>query len=165
MEGITTRVETVREEFLTLGLWMGVVTVPLLFGGPQLLVGSIVNALLFVASRRLDQRQLAVMAVLPSLAAVGHGILFGGLTGYLIKLLPFIWVGNFLLMIIFRKVSNRWGGVVIASVLKAGWLWGATYLLSVFGVVPKAMVVLMGVAQLTTAMIGGMGVNLIMKRR
>lgn len=165
MDGVAAQTRVDEGKILTLGLWMGALGVPLLFSGPQLVVGSIVNTLLFVVSKRLSRRELIMMAILPSLAAVGHGVLFGGLTGYLIKLLPFIWVGNFLLMVIYRRISNKWGGVAIASALKAGWLWGAASLLSTMGVVPQIMVPLMGATQLATALIGGVGANLVMKRK
>lgn len=152
-----------RKVGVVLGLWAGVVAIPLFIAGPQLLVGSVVNALLFIASTRMDKKSLLLMAVLPSSAAVAHGMLFGGLTSFLVFLMPFIWVGNGMLMMINRRVGKI-GGVVVASVVKASWLFGSAWLLNKLGVVPVAMVTLMGVGQLTTALVGGVGANLIEKK-
>ena len=162
------RTRSVAIEGVTLGLWLGAIAIPLLVSGPQLLVGSIVNCLLFLSSTRLDGRRLILMAVLPSLAAVGHGVLFGGLTAYLIYLLPFIWAGNLMLMIIFKGLLGKWmgiGGVLAASMVKAGWLFLAALFLAYLKVIPMAMVGLMGFAQLVTALIGGAGVLVVTKRK
>ncbi len=163
MEETIAEVGVDKKVGVVLGLWAGVIAVPLFIAGPQLLVGSVVNALLFIASSRMDKKSLLLMAVLPSSAAVGHGILFGGLTSFLVYLMPFIWVGNGLLMTIYRRVGKI-KGMVGASVVKASWLFGSALLLNKLGVIPVAMVGLMGVAQLTTALIGGVGANLFEKK-
>lgn len=51
--------------------------IPLVFTHPQIVTGSIVNALLFISSEKLNKKDLLPIYVLPSLGAVTLGILFG----------------------------------------------------------------------------------------
>ena len=135
---------------LSTGLFALAFCVPLLFNGSQIITGSIINALLFVSATRLSKRMLPFIAVVPSLGAVSNGILFGPFTIYLVYFLPFIWIGNYLLMYV-TKTYNMW----VASVIKSLFLFLIAYIFVSLHVVPTIFLTAMGVMQLGTALIGG----------
>ena len=70
--------------------------IPFVIAQPQLFTGTIVNALIFTASEKLDRKSLYPILFLPSLGAITHGVLFGPQTIFLVYFLPFIWLGNYL---------------------------------------------------------------------
>lgn len=124
--------------------------VPLLFNGSQVVTGIIVNTLLFISATKLSKRTLPIIAVIPSLGALSNGILFGPFTIYLVYFLPFIWIGNYVLMHI-TKTYNMW----IASVIKSLFLFLIAYAFVSLHIVPKIFLTAMGIMQLGTALIGG----------
>ncbi len=124
--------------------------VPLLFNGSQIITGSIINTLLFISAAKLSKRTLPFIAVIPSLGAVSNGLLFGPFTIYLVYFLPFIWVGNYLLMYVVKS-SN----FLIASLAKSAFLFLIAYIFVSLHIVPKIFLTAMGVMQLGTALIGG----------
>ncbi len=124
--------------------------VPLLFNGSQIVTGSIINTLLFISAAKLSKRALPFIAIIPSLGAVSNGILFGPFTIYLVYFLPFIWMGNYLLMWI-AKSSN----FLIAALAKSTFLFLIAYVFVSFHIVPKIFLTAMGVLQLVTAIVGG----------
>ncbi|EKD67589.1 MAG: hypothetical protein ACD_48C00324G0003 [uncultured bacterium] len=134
--------------------------IPLLFNGSQIITGSIINTLLFISAAKLSKRTLPFMAVIPSLGAVSNGILFGPFTIYLVYFLPFIWIGNYLLMYI-TKTHNMW----IASFIKSIFLFLIAYVFVSLHIVPKIFLTAMGVIQLGTALIGGIAASAITYER
>ncbi|MCX6710704.1 MAG: hypothetical protein NTZ02_01280, partial [Candidatus Woesearchaeota archaeon] len=72
--------------------------IPFLIGHPQLIVGIAVNVLLIESALHIRDYKLAAPIILPSIAALLRGALFGGFTMYLVFMLPFIWVGNSILV-------------------------------------------------------------------
>jgi len=137
-----------------------VFVIPLLFNGSQIITGSIINTLLFISAAKLSKRTLPFMAVIPSLGAVSNGILFGPFTIYLVYFLPFIWIGNYLLMYI-TKTHNMW----IASFIKSIFLFLIAYVFVSLHIVPKIFLTAMGVIQLGTALIGGIAASAITYER
>ena len=137
------------------------VAIPLFFKHPQLLVGSVVNALIFTTALNFaDFRKVLPAVVLPSVGAVLGGYLFGPFTVYLVYMVPFIWVGNALLAALMMTLYKGKGVnyvlcLALAATLKYAWLFLSASLLFKFGVVPKPIVAAMGVTQLYTALIGG----------
>ncbi|NPV89082.1 hypothetical protein HPY42_06245 [Coprothermobacteraceae bacterium] len=135
--------------------------IPLFFKHPQLLVGSVVNALIVCTALNFsDFRKVLPAIVLPSVGAVLGGYLFGPFTVFLVYMVPFIWVGNGILAVLVRtfyrnQQKNYVLALVAASLLKYVWLFAAASVLFKLGVVPKPIVVAMGVTQLYTALIGG----------
>jgi len=125
--------------------------VPLLFNNVQLVTGSIVNAVLFLSATRLQNKKLLFLAVLPSIGALAHGILFGAFTIYLVYFLPCIWIGNYILMQIARSKS-----MTIAAIAKCLLLFVVAYIYVYFHIVPKIFLTAMGPLQLATAFFGGM---------
>jgi len=140
--------------------------VPFVLPGPQPLIGSLVNVLLFSASLKLDKKSLILVMILPSLAAFSRGLIFGPATLFLFYFLPFIWVGNFILTLIFQQktISTPLFRVILASVAKASFLYFVAQIYFAFHIVPKIFVTSMGIIQLTTALIGGLIVLIFYKR-
>jgi hypothetical protein len=143
----------VSNEFVLL---LGISVVVPLLRLPQLVTGSIVNAALLVTAVVLGPRAAISIGMLPSLFAA----VSGQLPPALVPLVPVIMVGNGLLVMVFHRLRHRgwWMGVAAASVVKFGWLFGATSLLSVTaGLGPVAVLALgmMGWLQLVTALSGG----------
>lgn len=124
--------------------------IPTLFNGSQIVTGIIVNTLLYIAASRMSKRTLLALAVIPSLGAVSHGVLFGAFTIYLVYFLPFIWVGNYLLMHIAKSSS-----MLAAALIKSLFLFFIAYVFVSLHIVPKIFLTAMGVLQLITALAGG----------
>jgi hypothetical protein len=134
--------------------------VPFLLGGPQLLVGSAVNALIITTALEMRNWKLLPLVFLPSLGALARGLLFGPFTVYLAILAPFIWVGNALLSLTVKKLyvgdsRNYWASLFFASALKAAVLYSCAFGLNAAGFLPEAMVAAMGALQFVTAVAGG----------
>lgn len=137
----------------------GSFVVPFLLGHPQLVVGTIVNASLYVAVLFLPTSLLFPILIFPSLAVISRGLLFGSFTHFLLLLAPFIWLGNWILINVFKKtfIKTRqyWLAVVLASIFKFSCLFLSAYFLVSFHFLPKIFLTTMGSYQLITALIGG----------
>ncbi|MEN8253312.1 MAG: hypothetical protein ABFQ62_02980 [Patescibacteria group bacterium] len=130
---------------------------PLVLHGQQLLVGPIINALLFFAARKLSYKKLLPLVILPSLAAVTRGVVVGPLTMFLVYLLPFIWLSNLILIFVVKKLKDKSLvlRVGLSSVLKAVFLFSVTWIMFQANMLPKILLTAMGVLQLSTAVAGG----------
>jgi len=162
----------IEENIQMIILSMTVFFLPFVLGHPQILVGVIVNAMLIVGATYLKGHKLLPLILLPSLGVLTAGVLFGTYTIFLLYLIPFIWLGNAVYVYVYKYVifkentwKNNFFGVGVASILKAGFLFGVTFLLVQFAIVPSMFLTVMGVLQLTTALIGGIVAVGIMKSR
>lgn len=131
-----------------------------LVGHPQILVGVLVNSLLILGALNLQKYKLLPIIIMPSLGAISRGILFGPFTVYLLYFIPFIWIGNSILVFAFKyfnlqKRKNYFVTLCIGSGLKALLLFGIAYLFVSIKLVPAVFLTAMGLMQLTTALIGG----------
>jgi hypothetical protein len=140
--------------------------VPFAFGRPQWFVGTIVNACLFLGT-----------VYLPSLGVLARGLVFGPFTYFLVYFLPFIWLGNLILILAFKKIyefklrrdptsSNLKNA--FSKFLEVGSLIGLPALAKFlflflianiyfkFSIVPMLFVTTMGLNQLATALSGGL---------
>ena len=144
-------------------LYLVIFTVPLVLSGPQLVVGTVVNACLFIAAKQTSAIRLVPLAILPSLAAIMHGVVLGSFSQFLLIMVPFIWVGNYLLMLVFKQTKNQLVGWPLASILKTIWLFSFAFLLVKLGILPKVFLTAMGIFQLITALLGG-GLGLALTR-
>jgi len=136
--------------------------IPFLFPGPQLLTGVIVNSFLVFAALRFRGAKLLPVILLPSLGALANGFVFGPLTIFLIYLIPFIWMGNFLFVYGIKRLAlergmSFWGAGVASAFVKSVAVFIPAYALFFFGALPEAMLVPMGIVQFATA-IGGIAV-------
>jgi hypothetical protein len=88
--------------------------------GNQLVTGTIVNATLLIAVAMLGVSGGLIIAIVPSTIALATGLL----PVVLAPMLPFIMVGNILLVLTFGflKNTNYWLGAVTGAVLKFGFL-------------------------------------------
>lgn len=129
--------------------------IPFLIGHPQLIVGIAVNVLLIESALHIKDYKLAAPIILPSVAALLRGALFGGFTIYLVLMLPFIWVGNSILVFAVKALNlfmkknfllSGFSGVI----LKSGFLFASAYLLFRFGLVPKLFLSAFGFSQVIT---------------
>lgn len=148
--------------------------VPFGLGHPQWLVGTIVNACLFLTAIYLPKKYFLPVAVLPSLGVLSRGLIFGPLTMFLVYFLPFIWLGNLILIAVFKKVFS--GEKFLKVKNKAFNFVNIKYILSLFSasaakflflliianvyfsfsIVPKVFLSSMGLNQLATALAGGL---------
>lgn len=144
------------------GLAFIAVFIPLVFKHPQIVVGSVVNfALIFAAINVRGVHKMLPLIVLPSISALAYGVLFGPFTIFLIYMLPFIWIGNTTLVILFKylyvsKRINYGITLIVVALIKAGFLFGCALLLVELAVVPEVFASAMGLIQLETAVIGGL---------
>jgi hypothetical protein len=134
--------------------------VPFLLGHPQLLVGTVVNASLILAALNLKSFKLLPVIMIPSLGVLTKGLIFGPFTIFLVYMIPFIWIGNAILVYCFKKLNlglrmNKWFVLFIGSGLKAGFLFGIAYLLVKMSVLPAVFLGAMGLLQVYTALLGG----------
>jgi len=132
---------------------------PLLFSHPQWLIGAIVNAILFISAEKLNFKKQLPVIILPSIGAWAHGVIFGPSTIFLLYFLPFIWLGNAVLVrVMCLKKISHWpflSRAIIASVLKSFVLFLVAYLYIGSHLVPKIFLTSMGIIQLITAISGG----------
>ena len=134
--------------------------VPFIIGHSQLVTGIIVNAALVLAALNLKNEKLLPVILLPSLAVLSRGIIFGPLTLYLIYLIPFIWLGNFLLVFLVKRLflgsnRNRWLTLGIGSTAKVAFLFAGALALFGLSLIPQALLIPMSILQLATAIGGG----------
>ena len=134
--------------------------IPFILSHPQLLVGTIVNSALVLAALNLRGIRLLPVIMLPSLAVLSSGLIFGQFTYYLLYLIPAIWLRNSLLVWSFKhfkleKGLNYGFSLVIGAILKSLFLFAVAYLLYFLHIIPVIFLAAMGLIQLTTALSGG----------
>ncbi len=130
----------------TVALWSLAFIIPFLFNGSQIITGSLINALLFISAHRIQSNHWPPLVILPSLGALGHGLLFGPFTPFLFYFLPSIWLGNYLLL--------RLSQPLMAISAKTATLYLTARLLITFSIVPSSFLIPMGAFQLLTAIVG-----------
>ena len=169
MEVDSTQTITVRsipdikmKDFVFTGL---LILIPLIWSGPQLLIGSVVNMLLFLASSQSRPSSWYVKAALPSLAVIIHGVLFSSFTIYLFYLWPIITIGNWMYMGIGQSnlKINKVTKLLLAAIIKTSILILGVIIMVHYKIIPSVMVNSMGTIQFVTAMIGGLSAILWIK--
>lgn len=146
--------------------------VPFFIGYPQWIVGIVVNAALVLAALNLRSYKLLPVIMLPSLAVLSRGLIFGPFTIFLVYMIPFIWIGNFILVLTIKQLAlnkkiNRFVSLGIGAVAKALFLFTAAFIMAKIGFLPAVFLTAMGIMQLYTAIAGGLlalGVHSIKKR-
>ncbi len=142
-----------RTDFI---FWLFSFAVPFFFSNNQLLTGTIVNCLLFLACRKLTIKSTIPIIIFPSLASLAHNAVFGPLTFLLLYFIPFIWIGNFILVRVFSALKLPFLiNVVIASFAKSSLLFALANFYFKIHLVPAPFLTLMGAVQLITAIAGG----------
>lgn len=134
---------------------------PLMVGHPQIVVGVLVNALLITSALNIKGYKLLPVIVSPALGALCRGVLFGPFTIFLVYMLPFIWIGNSILVFIFKwlnleKRLNYFITLLIGASAKAVFLFTIAYILFSVKLVPPLFLTTMGIFQFYTAALAGM---------
>ena len=135
--------------------------IPFLLGQPQILVGTLVNAALVLAALNLRGARVLPVILLPSLGVLAAGLIFGPLTPFLLYMIPFIWIGNSVLVVAFKelrlaKKMKYWKVLLAGAAAKASFLFASAVALFSLGLVPVPLLTAMGVLQLQTALLGGL---------
>ncbi len=148
-----------KENAISVALFIvaiGVVTLaPLL--NQQIITGTIVNAVLFTATMILGMRAGIMIGIFPSVIALSTGLL----PLVLAPMIPFIMLGNALLVFIFNLLKNRnyWLAVMVSSFFKFSFLSAGSWIvvrLIVEENVARNIIMMMSWPQLATALMGGL---------
>ena len=116
---IQTKVIVLSQTLVTSTLIFLSMAIPFFLEKPQLLVGSVVNGLLILAALNIrEEKNLLPIILLPSLATLFRGLVFGSFTFLLIYMIPFIWIGNYALIYVLRKIDNKFLALVVGGILK-----------------------------------------------
>ena len=126
----------------------------------QIFVGSTVNALLALGAFYTRGKKIFLIILLPVVAALASGLVFGPVSMFLIYFIPFIWIANWAYVKLLRFIKNEKKmnlglAVACASLVKAGFLLTVAFVLVSLNIVPAIFLTAMGVLQLVTAVIGG----------
>jgi riboflavin transporter len=122
----------------------------------QLITGTIVNAVLFISCLILGRRGAILLALAPSIFALTVGLLPPALA----PMIPFIILGNVILILVFDflRKKNFWLGVFSASFLKFIFLAATSSLIvNIFfkKEIAQSVAVMTSWPQLLTAVLGG----------
>jgi hypothetical protein len=133
--------------------------IPMFLKQPQFLVGSVVNMALVLAALNLRGTKLLPVVLFPSLGVIAGGYIFGGFSIYMVYILPFIWLGNALIVLAFKYANLKekmpfFSTLWIAAGAKTAVILGSAFVLVSLAIVPKAFMD-MGLLQLFTALVGG----------
>lgn len=128
----------------------------------QGITGPIVNALLFLSVIFIGFPNAIFVALIPSALSLATG----HLPSVLAPMIPFIMIGNLMLMAAFAKLrKDFWLAVLVASTIKFLFLFFSSQLL--FSIINKDLLVMvsgmMGWMQFFTAIIGGFIAYLVLK--
>ncbi len=133
---------------------------PFMLGHPQFLVGTLVNSALILSAVYLKNYKLLPIIMLPSLGVLSKGLIFGPFTVFLIYMIPFIWIGNAILvfshkLFYVKNKINYFFSLAISAALKTAFLFTAAFVFVKFSVLPALFLTTMGMMQLYTAIAGG----------
>ncbi|MGC9310922.1 MAG: hypothetical protein ACP5E4_04350 [Candidatus Aenigmatarchaeota archaeon] len=134
---------------------------PLLLFQSQFLLGTVVNAMLISGALYLKGKEMLPLIILPSIGTLAKGVLFGPLTVNLIYMLPFIWMGNAVLIYSIKGLHLKKGfnlpkSAALASIFKSGLLFASAFALFSAGFVPPAFLTAFGIMQFVTAFSAGL---------
>lgn len=122
----------------------------------QAITGPLVNATLFISVTLLGTQAGILVGLIPSLIAFSVGLL----PPVLAPMIPFIMVGNTILVIIFNYLKrNYWLGIIVASLLKFLFLFSTSSIainLLLKKEIASRIAVMMSWPQFLTALTGGL---------
>lgn len=141
--------------------------VPFFLNSSQIITGTLVNTTLFLSAYLLPKKYHLPLILLPSLGVLTRGALFGPFTLFLIYFLPFIWLGNYLLINVFKKTSLVFE--ILPAIILSAFAKQALLLLSArfyfsAKIVPAIFLTSMGAIQLLTALLDGLIFYLTIKK-
>jgi hypothetical protein len=144
-----------RKKLLLFVLFLAITAGPLTMVHAQWLTGPLVNSMLILTCALVGPTEAVILGLFPSTVALASGLLPLPLA----PMIPFILIGNALYVVTFHSFGSRnFFGIVGGSVLKFLFL-ALTARLIVAPLVPATiaptLLLMMGVPQLVTALIGG----------
>lgn len=170
-----TKIQTLNlSQTLSLFLYLTSFAIPFFFPGPQIITGSIINALLIFTALQVRTKHSFVpsylpILFLPSLATIIRGLIFGPFTPLLFYMLPFIWLGNAALVFGIRYGQSRninyFSNLFFSIMLKTFILYTIAYFWVSVHILPSLFLTSMGLIQFLTAAIGGVIVWLLLKSK
>ena len=142
---------------------VGIATAAPLFHN-QLITGPIVNATLFISVILLGAQAAILVGLTPSLIALSIGVLSPALA----PMVPFIMLGNIILILAFNYLRNRnyWLGIISASILKFLFLFSTSSIVInslLKKEIAQKVAMMMSWPQLLTALAGGLIAYLFLK--
>lgn len=129
---IQTKILTIKKEMVytlaQFGILLSVVVLTPALISHQAITGSVVNAVLFISVIILGIQGAVLIALIPSLIALSVGLL----PAIMAPMVPFIMMGNVILILCFSYFNKRgyWLGVISASALKFLFLFIASYIIA-----------------------------------
>ncbi len=130
----------------------------------QIIVGSIVNAILVISAINIKgYKKIVGIVTMPSISTILSGYVFGTASVYMVYMVPAIWLGNFVLIyaykfILLEKKKNYFLAGIVGIIAKILVIFATFEMLNLFSVFPTKLVsslqVAMGTTQLITACIG-----------
>ena len=162
-----------KQQFIEMFIYSAVCFfLPLFIGHPQIVVGITVNALLIMSALNLPRYKLLPIVILPSLGVLSRGLIFGPFTIYLVYMIPFIWLGNFILVYLFKslyldKKVNYLFTLLVSAGAKSLFLFLAAFVLFKLEIIPVIFLTAMGIIQFVTAFSAGFfafGVSKVQKK-
>lgn len=153
-------------KYIVVLYWLALFLLPLVLAWPQLLVGTLVNVLLItVAMRYKSYKILIPFVMLPSIAAVVHGALFGSFSVFLVYMMPAIWIGNFLLVYTIQQSKQLISWILTGGLYKSIFLAIFAYILIYLWTLPVIFLKAMGLYQLLTVIIAWIAVLIFQRLR
>lgn len=146
-------------KLFSLALFASSFLIPFFISGPQLLVGIVVNMVLYLFVRFFGLTRTIPLLVLPSIGAMLNGVVFGVFSPYLMYFIPFIWLGNFVMVYLYDRYRKKKGApfaVCISALNKAFLLLFVAIIFVHNTIVPPLFIQAMSMVQFATAVIGGM---------
>lgn len=140
------------------------ILLPLLIPKPQILLGTLINALFIFSVTRFGLKKTLPLLLIPSLLSYTQGLLFGSSTIFLLYLIPFIAISNFALVYLYSKIKLPYVNILISASIKALILYCAVLLLMRLVNMPGAFLQAMGMIQFVTAILGTTLVTLLLRK-
>ena len=129
---------------------------PLVLSWPQIVIGSVVNFLLILAAFRYKNAKTMIpLVMLPSIAAVMHGMIFGHFSSFLVYMMPAIRIGNYLLVYIVQHDANHIKWILTWALVKSIFLALVASLLIYSWILPAMFLKAMGLYQLLSVLVWG----------
>lgn len=145
--------ESAIAKILQLSFLVGL-TVLAPYAGHQLITGTIVNALLFIAVALVGLEYAFFLCLIPSLISLYTGFLALAMA----PIVPFIIVGNALLVFVFARLKNKgfWNAALPAAFIKFIFIFCAAFILanSLLHGMAKNLILMFSWPQLATAIAG-----------
>jgi hypothetical protein len=158
--------EKIKLSHLVIALPLAGFLLPFLVPGPQWLTGTLVNCFFFLFAFKLPRQNILPISIFPSLGALARGFLFGKATLFLFFFLPFIWIGNLILIksfLSFKKTTPLPVAISLSSLFKSASLYLPALLYVHSHVVPALFLQSMGIIQFFTAILGAITAVAILK--